>query len=139
MANNSSKGLLALDVGKKRIGISYCDQLRISISILPTLIRDKEHKEIALIKKYIEEKRIGKLLIGLPLNDKGEITKQAIDCKNYSEIISKNINIPYEFVNEHSSSWEAQQRFNIKRDKSGDIDGFSSYIILEQWIKENPE
>ncbi len=50
-----------------------------------------------------------------------------------------NLQLPFSFVNEHSSTWESTNRFGVKKDKSGLIDSFSAMIILEQWIQEGPE
>ena len=75
----------------------------------------------------------------MPLDDKGRMTKQALDCKTYGVILGNELKLPFSFVNEHSSTWESSNRFGIKRDKSGLIDSFSAKVILEQWIREGPE
>ena len=67
------------------------------------------------------------------------MTTQAIDCKNYGQLLSNELKLPFSYVNEHSSTWESSDRFGIKKDKSGLIDSFSAKIILEQWIEEGPE
>ena len=77
--------------------------------------------------------------MGIPLDDKGQMTTQAIDCKNYGKLLSNELKLPFSYVNEHSSTWASINRFGIKKDKSGLIDSFSAKIILEQWIEEGPE
>ena len=77
--------------------------------------------------------------MGIPLDEEGKMTTQAIDCKNYGQLLSNELNLPFSYVNEHSSTWESSERFGIKKDKSGLIDSFSAKIILEQWIEEGPE
>ena len=77
--------------------------------------------------------------MGIPLDEEGQMTPQAIDCKNYGQLLSKELKLPFSYVNEHSSTWESSNRFGIKRDKSGLIDSFSAQVILEQWIEEGPE
>ena len=132
-----SKAVLCLDVGKKRIGVSYCDQLGISITKAKTVIRDKSKSEYKIFEKLVTQKNITKLLVGLPLNDDGLMTNQSKDCHKYGLDLGTFLKIPCEFVNEHSSTWEAQSRFSIIKDKSGEIDGYASYILLEQWLREN--
>ena len=78
-------------------------------------------------------------IVGLPLDEKGKMTPQAIDCKNYGQLLSNELKLPFSYVNEHSSTWESANRFGIKKDKSGLIDSFSAKVILEQWIEEGPE
>ena len=133
------KSILSLDIGTKRIGLAYCDPLCITTNILPAVQREKNNLEIKIIRTYIDQLNLKGFIVGLPLNDKGEMTNQALDCIKYGQIISRLIKLPFSFVNEHSSSWESKDRFGIRKDKSGLIDSFSAKIILEQWIEEGPE
>ena len=134
-----SKSILSLDIGLKRIGLAYCDPLCITVNILPAVKREKGNKEIITIKNYIEEYNITGFIVGLPLDDEGKMTKQALDCETYGKYLYDKLKLPFSFVNEHSSTWESTNRFGIKKDKSGLIDSFSAKVILEQWILEGPE
>ena len=134
-----SKSILSLDVGTKRIGLAYCDSLFITVNILPAVNRDKNNNELKTIKKHIKKLNLTGFIIGLPLDDEGKMTSQAIDCETYGEFLFNELKLPFSFVNEHSSTWESTNRFGIKKDKSGLIDSLSAKVILEQWIKEGPE
>ena len=133
------KSILSIDVGLKRIGLAYCDPLCITSNILPPVKRFENNQELNIIKNVINEFNLNGFIVGLPLDDKGEMTPQALDCKNYGQLLSNELKLPFSYVNEHSSTWESSNRFGIKKDKSGLIDSFSAKIILEQWIKEGPE
>jgi len=133
------RSVLGLDIGQKRIGLAYCDALSITVSILPAIKRTKNFLELNIIKNYISTHNIKGIIAGLPLDDKGLMTNQAVDCKTYGDIIFNKIKLPYAYVNEHSSTWESLDRFGLKKDKTGLIDSLSAKIILEQWIMEGPE
>ncbi len=133
------RSILSLDVGIKRIGLAYCDPLCITSNILPALKRFENNQELKIIRKYIDEFKLNGFIVGLPLDEKGRMTPQAIDCKNYGQLLSNELKLPFSYVNEHSSTWESLNRFGIKKDKSGLIDSYSAKVILEQWIKEGPE
>ena len=133
------RSVLGLDIGQKRIGLAYCDALNITVSILPAVKRTKDLFELNIIKKYIGIHNIRGIIAGLPLDEKGLITKQAIDCKTYGDLVFNKLQLPFAYVNEHSSTWESLNRFGLKKDKTGLIDSLSAKIILEQWIKEGPE
>ena len=133
------KSVLSLDVGKKRIGLAYCDALFITVSLLPAVRRSNDFKEIEILKKHIKNLNITGIIIGLPLDENGHMTFQAKDCREYGEIITRLLKLPFNYVNEHSSTWESINTYGIKKDKSGLIDSYSAKIILEQWIKEGPE
>ena len=134
-----SKSILSLDVGLKRIGLAYCDSLFITVNILPALKRERNNKEIIIIKEHIKKLNLTGFIVGLPLDEAGGMTFQALDCKTYGEFLFNELKLPFSFVNEHSSTWESTNRFGVKKDKSGLIDSLSAKIILEQWIQEGPE
>ena len=134
-----SKSILSLDVGIKRIGLAYCDSLFITVNILPALKRGRNNNEIIIIKDHIKKLNLTGFIVGLPLDEAGGMTFQALDCKTYGEFLFNELKLPFSFVNEHSSTWESTNRFGVKKDKSGLIDSLSAKIILEQWIQEGPE
>ena len=134
-----SKSILSLDVGIKRIGLAYCDSLFITVNILPALKRERNNNEIIIIKEHIKKLNLTGFIVGLPLDESGGMTSQALDCKTYGEFLFNELKLPFSFVNEHSSTWESTNRFGVKKDKSGLIDSLSAKVILEQWIKEGPE
>ena len=133
------KSILSLDIGLKRIGLAYCDSLFITVNILPALKRGRNNNEINIIKDHIKKLNLTGFIVGLPLDEAGGMTSQALDCKNYGEFLFNELKLPFTFVNEHSSTWESTNRFGVKKDKSGLIDSLSAKIILEQWIQEGPE
>ena len=133
------RSILSLDVGIKRIGLAYCDPLLITSNILPAVKRFENNQELKIIRNHIDEFNLTGFIVGLPLDEEGKMTTQAIDCKNYGQLLSNELKLPFSYVNEHSSTWESSNRFGIKKDKSGLIDSFSAKIILEQWIEEGPE
>ena len=133
------RSILSLDLGIKRIGLAYCDALCITSNILPAIKRFENYEELKIIKNHIEKFNLTGFIVGLPLDDEGNMTPQAIDCKSYGQLLSNKLKLPFTYVNEHSSTWESSDRFGIKKDKSGLIDSFSAKIILEQWIEEGPE
>ena len=134
-----SKAVLSLDVGTRRIGLAYCDSLFITVNILPAVKRDRNNSELITIKNHIKKLNLSGFIVGLPLDEAGNMTSQAYDCKTYGEFLFSELRLPFSLVNEHSSTWESTNRFGVKKDKSGLIDSLSAKIILEQWIQEGPE
>jgi len=134
-----NRAVLSLDIGAKRIGLAYCDALMITVSILPAVFRGSNFEELEIIKEEIYSHNVTGIIIGLPLDEKGNMNKQSEDCYLYGKTISRKLNLPFNFVNEHSSTWESINRFGVKRDKTGLVDSYSAKIILEQWIREGPE
>ena len=112
------RSVLGLDIGQKRIGLAYCDALNITVSILPAVKRTKDVIEINTIKHYIKIHNIRGIIAGLPLDEKGRMTNQALDCKTYGDLLFNKLELPFAYVNEHSSTWESLNRFGLKKDKN---------------------
>ena len=112
------RAILSFDVGLKRIGLAYCDSLCITSNILPALRRFENNQEFKIIRNHIDKFNLTGFIVGLPLDEEGKMTPQAIDCENYGQLLSNEFKLPFSYVNEHSSSWESSNRFGIKKDKN---------------------
>ena len=103
------KPILSLDVGTKRIGLAYCDPLCITSNILPAVKRFENHQEIKIIRNHINELNLTGFIVGIPLDDEGQMNTQAVDCKIYGQLLSNELKLPFSYVNEHSSTWESSK------------------------------
>ena len=128
--------VLCLDLGHKRIGLAGCDPLGLTVTQLRPIHRKTFKEDLELIKSLCISRKVVGLIIGLPLDKNGQLTNQAKHCLNYGRKIAKEINLPLAWVNEHSSSWEAQQKHNLKKDRSGRLDSAVAALLLEQWLIE---
>lgn len=131
--------ILSIDIGRKRIGLAGCDPLGITIKPLPAIHRENFNLDIEIIRKYCIERHVEGLVIGLPMDSKGSPTKQAQYCHRCGKRIGHALELPVAWVNEHSSTWSAAMKFNLKKDRSGNLDSAAAALLLEQWLKEGPE
>ncbi len=133
------KSVLSLDVGRKRIGLAGCDPLGITISSLPAVQRKSFEEDLEMIENHCQSRNVKGLLIGLPLNDLGAPTKQSIYCEKYGKRIAKALGLPMAWINEHSTSWAAAQKYKLQNDRTGRLDSAAAALLLEQWLREGPE
>ena len=136
--NPKPRSVLSLDIGNKRIGIAGCDPLGISITHLPAIIRKGFEEDLNEFKKICFKRKVQGLVIGNPLDMNGKETNQSILCKNYGKKLSKYLDLPVVFINEHCSTIEAKEKFSLKSDKTGRIDSAAAAILLQQWLMEGP-
>lgn len=133
------RSVLAVDVGRRRIGLAGCDPLGISVTPLQALKRGDFADDLALLKPLVAHRRVEALVVGLPLDQQGLPTPQATHCRRYGTRLAIELELPLAWVNEHSSSWAAGERHGLHGDRSGALDSAAAALLLEQWLSEGPE
>ena len=128
--------VLSLDIGNKRIGVSGCAPLGISITHLPAIFRKSFNEDLKQFYSICSIRNVQGLIIGNPLDMQGKETNQSIQCKRYGKKLATCLNLPAVFINEHCSTIEAKEKFSLERDKTGKIDSAAAAILLQQWLIE---
>lgn len=139
MAAPAPRSVLALDVGRKRIGLAGCDALGLTVTPLPALRRGRYPADLEQLKGFVERRRVTALVVGLPLDAQQQPTDQAEHCRRYGERLARHLQLPLALVNEYASSWAAAERHGLHGDRSGALDSAAAALLLEQWLQEGPE
>ncbi len=139
MAAPTARSVLALDVGRRRIGLAGCDPLGLTVTPLPALQRGRFARDLTLLTTLVQQRRISALVVGLPLDARQQPTEQAQHCRRYGERLARNLGLPLAFVNEFASSWAAGERHGLHGDRTGALDSAAAALLLEQWLLEGPE
>ena len=130
--------ILALDVGKRRIGIAVSDPLGITARPHSTILRNREaHKTIAALTRELEA---GKILIGLPLHLSGVEGEQARDARTFGKELEALVYpLPVEYHDERLTTVEAKELLNSGRKKAKskeEIDAVAAALILQTYLRE---
>lgn len=133
------RSVLALDVGRRRIGLAGCDPLGLTVTPLPALARGTMATDLERLQPLLAQRRVQALVVGLPLDQTGQPTPQARHCRRYGQQLALATGLPLAWVNEHSSSWAAAERHNLHGDRSGALDSAAAALLLEQWLRDGPE
>lgn len=133
------QSVLALDVGRRRVGLAGCDRLGITVTPLPPLARRRFALDQAHLGELVRQRQVTALVVGLPLDSKGQITVQASHCLRYGQRLARQLGLPLAWVNEHSSSWAAAELNGLQGDRSGALDSAAAALLLKQWLLEGPE
>ena len=132
--------ILAIDYGKKRIGIAISDSKKSIAFPLKTI----ENKEIFLyLKEIIQSEKIEAIVLGEPkaLNNKDNIL--FLEVINFRKKIISLFSLPVHLVDERFTSKIASKIIldaNIKKMKRRDkslLDKVSASLILETYLKKN--
>jgi putative holliday junction resolvase len=132
--------VLALDIGKKRIGVAGCDRLGLFANGLTTIERRSLGQVIDTLRALVVEREVTLLVMGLPYQMDGSIGTQAKNTQKTGKMIGKALNLPIVWVDERLTSFAAEELLKAQniapsRDK-GAIDRTAAAIILQQWLDE---
>jgi putative pre-16S rRNA nuclease len=136
--NTGNTRVLALDLGKKRIGLALSDPLGITAQGLPTLQRTTIREDLAALAAIASKHEVGLILLGHPLNMSGSEGRQAIYTRDFADRITERIGLPVRFWDERLTSVEAGR---ILRDsgisiqkRARAVDQMAAVILLESFL-----
>lgn len=104
-----SKKVLALDVGKKKIGVAISDILGISANPSGFINASNTKKALEKVGEFIKENDIGTVVVGLPKNMDGTIGPQAEHCISFGEQVADLYSIEVVWQDERLSTREAER------------------------------
>jgi putative Holliday junction resolvase len=136
---NAGNGrILALDLGKKRIGLALSDPLGISAQGLDTLQRSTIREDIAALATIAREHQVQLVLLGHPLNMRGDEGRQAFYTRDFAERLTERTGLAVRFWDERLTSKEAervlkQSGISIEK-RAKAIDRLAAVILLASYL-----
>lgn len=131
---------LGLDLGTKRIGVAGCDGLGMMATGLTTIDRTSFVADIAELQRWVKEREVEILVVGLPYRLDGTFGNQAEKIQKLAERIGQALQLPVEYVNESLTSYEAEEMMKGQgvrvSENKGMVDRKAAAIILQQWLNE---
>jgi len=132
--------ILAIDYGKARCGIAATDDMQIIASGLETV---QTPVLIEFLKKYFNENRVDEVVVGLPVDLKGNISEVETDILKFIEIFEKEFptvkvnRFDERFTSKMASFFISQSGKSKKqRQEKGLIDKVSATIILQNFLEQ---
>ena len=130
--------LMGIDYGEVRIGIALSDPLQIISKPYEVLHNSNDEKVWEELLKIVNEKKVGKIILGLPLNLKSQDTKKTIEVREFADELKKRIDIPLIFQDERYTSVDANETlkkmgYSIKESRKV-IDKVAASIILKNYM-----
>jgi putative Holliday junction resolvase len=130
--------ILALDLGKKRIGLAISDPLGITAQGLETLERRGRRDDIEDLRRLAAERGVRKILLGDPLHMSGETSRQSDYTREFAAELKRKTGLPVEFRDERWTSREAERTLRgsgvAQSSRKATIDKLSAVILLQDYL-----
>ena len=150
--------LMALDVGKVRIGVAISDATGFLASPYTTLRVTRDEEQLwKAIQHLIDETETGGLVIGLPISLDGEIHSQGERVQAFAERLKEHVTIPLTFWDERLSTVEAERLLSQRREaergkhrqasarkrdqakrrgRKQEVDALAAAVILQEYLDQ---
>lgn len=134
---------LGIDYGAKRIGIAVSDPLNIIAQGLTTVINSKN--TINELVKVIKQYNVGTVVVGLPLNLKGEKACKVEEVERFTNELEQNIACSVIRWDERFTTKRALQslaEMGVKRKRrqsKATLDQISAALILQSYLDNRNE
>jgi putative Holliday junction resolvase len=135
---NPTGRVLALDLGKKRIGLAISDGLGITAQGLATLHRRNKRTDLAALAALIKDRGVTQILMGNPLNMSGAEGRQSQWTQEFAGELEKHTGLPVKLWDERLTTAEAsrvlrESGIGIEK-RAAAVDRLSAVILLQSYL-----
>jgi putative Holliday junction resolvase len=135
--------VVAVDFGRRRIGVAVSDPGRVLASPRATLANAAPVGEPpAALLDLVRELEAVEIVVGVPLNMDGSEGPMAVEARGFARRLSQRTGLPVHERDERLSSVEAERRLQdldlprAKRRDKGRRDRLAAAVLLEDFLAE---
>lgn len=143
--DSQPRRILAIDYGRKRIGLALSDELQVTAQPLLTLVRTNRRNDLRRLREICREHGVARILLGHPLHLTGETGEMADEAAQYAAALQKELGIEVTLADERLTTWEAQlivAQSAPNRRKKSSIDDVAAAVLLREYLdrkRANPQ
>jgi putative holliday junction resolvase len=130
--------ILALDVGKKRIGLALSDPMGITAQGLPNLVRSNKRTDLAELARLAAQHEVTLFLVGNPLNMRGDEGRQAAWVRELADALAAYTGVAVRLWDERLTTVEAARVLRSSgigiEKRARAIDRLSAVILLQSYL-----
>jgi putative holliday junction resolvase len=131
--------ILAIDYGRRKIGLAISDELGLTARPLATLLRTNRRSDLQRLGQICREHSVGRVIVGHPLHLSGEAGEMASEAARFAAKLTRETGIETELVDERLTSWQAQEEkretaSGSRRRKRGSLDDMAAAVLLREYL-----
>ncbi len=129
--------ILAIDFGERRIGLAISDPLGITAQGLPTIDTKKTKDIFSYIQNVIKEKKVMKVVVGMPRNMNGSIGFKGEEVKKFIGKLTQRTGVEVIDWDERLTSVQSlrsMREMGTKQKKKETVDRISATLILQSYL-----
>jgi putative Holliday junction resolvase len=131
--------VLAVDYGRKRVGLAVGDTLTRVAAPLPLIAGGERRDVVAEIARRAGEYEAERIVVGLPLNMDGSRGPACAEVERFAAALRRACHLPVELVDETLSSVEAEALAREMqpdfRKRKAFLDSVAAQVILRAYLE----
>jgi len=131
--------ILALDYGRRRMGVAITDPLRITAQSLKPIHIKNQNEGVSAVMNLIEEYGKMEIVLGLPLDKNGHEGEMAKEVKDFGKKLNKAAGVEVNYFDERFTSVQAERTLIEMGVKTGHnksrIDTMSAVFLLQTYLE----
>jgi len=136
---SSRSRILAIDYGRKRIGLALSDELRLTAQPLATLMHTNRQSDVRCLREICRGHGVAHIIVGHPVHLSGQAGEMASETARFAARLKKELGIEVELVDERLTTWEAKQTIAETRPKSRRkgfvLDDVAAAVLLRDYLE----
>jgi len=132
--------ILGIDYGHKRLGLALSDEGETLASPLAVYQRRDLDRDLAFLAQLVEEKEVGRIVVGLPRNMDGSLGEMAQKVLAFVDTLKKKTHLPIDTFDERLSTAEAERiliQADLSRKRRKTLrDSLSAVLILQGYLED---
>ena len=134
--------ILALDYGGRRIGVAVTDELELAAHGLENIECDDKGSEIDRIVELVAARKVGRIVVGMPINMDGSSGPQAHKVRGFiNKLRARLQSVPVETIDERLTSAEAHRALSeagaTMRRRAERVDRMAAQLILTRYLRRH--
>src|SRR5580658_597186 len=133
--------VLAIDYGRKRIGLALSDELQLTAQPLAIMKRANRREDLRRLRDICRKQGVARILVGHPLHITGAAGEMADEAARFAARLRKELGIEVDLVDERLTSWEAAQMIaesgSATHRKASSLDDVAAAILLREYLERH--
>jgi putative Holliday junction resolvase len=130
--------VVALDFGRRRIGVAACDPLGITTAGVGTLDGRDRPAVLEAVAALVEERGAVAVVVGLPINMDGSSGPMAEAATKFADEVRARVSVPVDLMDERLTSFAADQVLRdaglSRKERAAKEDQVAAAIILRAYL-----
>jgi putative Holliday junction resolvase len=138
---------LAIDYGRKRLGLALSDENGVTSRPFATWTRINRRRDLARLRDLVRRHGVRRIVVGLPLHLDGTPSEMSEEARRFAMRVEAALRVPVVMMDERLSSWEAgrtllaanapSRRGKLKgsaRRRRSTLDDVAAAVILRDYL-----